>query len=135
MRLLLEAHADPTWRYASGKTALELARDQGHHDVVRLLTDIDAAGDHIVVGGRDKAVAMFDVSGAPKAEVLQRMPPPAAEERAPIAPIAQAPQAHLGFQGGYGSGRGAPPLPHVIASSNGPNNGPNGARGGPPGSR
>ena len=47
-------------------------------------------------------------------------------------PIAQAPQAHLGFQGGYGSGRGAPPLPHVIASSNGPNNGPNGARGGPP---
>lgn len=33
--------------------------------------DIDAAGDHIVVGGRDKAVAMFDVSGAPKAEVLE----------------------------------------------------------------
>ena len=28
---------------------------------------------------------------APKTEVLQRMPPPAAEERAPIAPIAEAP--------------------------------------------
>ena len=67
----------------------------------------------------------------PTAAALSPQARPAAPQALPP-PIAQAPQAHLGFQGGYGSGRGAPPLPHVIASSNGPNNGPNGARGGPP---
>ena len=75
--------------------------------------------------------AAFGASNMPTAAALSPQARPAAPTALPP-PIAQAPQAHLGFQGGYGSGRGAPPLPHVIASSNGPNNGPNGARGGPP---
>ena len=73
--------------------------------------------------------AAFGASNMPTAAALSPQARPAARGGAPAADRPRL-QAHLGFQGGYG--RGAPPLPHVIASSNGPNNGPNGARGGPP---